>query len=70
MKLRIKSEIWDIRKQTTSNQNSKKKTRIQKNEDSVRSSWDNCKHYNICIIGVPEEGEVEQEIGNLFEKII
>ena len=28
------------------------------------------KHSNICIIGVPEGEEKEQEIGNLFEKIM
>ena len=28
------------------------------------------KNSNICIIGVPEGEEKEQEIGNLFEKIM
>ena len=65
MKLRIKSMIWHIRRQkTTSN---KKKKRIQKNEDSISSLWDNFKCSNIRIIGVPGE-EKEQEIGNLSEK--
>ena len=41
---------------------------MQKNEDSVRSLWDNLKHSNIRITGVPEGEEKEQEIGNLFEK--
>ena len=31
--------------------------RIQKNEDSVSSLWDNSKRSNICIIGVPEGKE-------------
>ena len=30
--------------------------------------WDNIKHNSICIIGVPEEEEKEQGMGNLFEK--
>ena len=30
--------------------------------------WDNFKRFNICIIGVPEGEEKEQEIGNLFKK--
>ena len=50
-----------------------KTTRRKKNKkikDSVNSLWDNLKHYDICIIGVPEGEEKEQEIGNLFEKII
>ena len=42
--------------------------RIQKNEDSVNSLWDNSKRSNICIIGVPEGREKEQEIGNIFQK--
>ena len=46
--------------------------RIQKNEDSVNSLWDNFKHSyhasNIHIIGVPEGEEIKQEIGNLYEK--
>ena len=43
--------------------------RMQKNEDSISSLSDNFKRSNIRIIGMPEE-EKEQEIGNLFEKII
>ena len=41
-------------------------TRIQKNEERLRNLWDNFKHSNIQIIGVPEEEE-EHEIENLFE---
>ena len=47
-----------------------KEERIQKNEDSVRSLWNNFKHNNIHIIGVPEGEEKEQEIRNLFEKVM
>ena len=36
MTLRIKSMIWNIRQQKTTNQNKKKKT-VQKNEDSISS---------------------------------
>ena len=55
MKLRIKSMMWNIREQETSNQNNKKKKESKKNVDSVSSLWDTFKHYNILIIGVPEE---------------
>ena len=41
-----------------------------RNEDSVSSLWDNFKRSNIRLIGVPEGEEKEQEIGNLFEKIM
>ena len=66
MTVRIKSMIWNIRKQKTTHQSN----RIQKIEDSVRRLWDNFKHSNICIIEVPEGEEKEQEIGNLFEIIM
>ena len=39
-------------------------------KDSVSSLWDNFKGPKICIIGVPEGEEKEQELGNLFEKKI
>ena len=66
--------IWNIWKQKNKKQKSKQsqqeENRIQKNEDSVSNLWDNFKHSNICIIVVPERTEKEQEIGNLFEKVI
>ena len=70
MKQRIKSEIWKMKEQKTPNQNIKKKKRIQKIEDSVRSLWDTFKHTNICILGVPKEEERKQGIENLCEKIM
>ena len=69
MKPRIKSMIWNIRKQKN-NQLEQEEKRIQKNEGSVRSLWDNFKQSTIHIIGVPEGEEKEQEIENLFEKIM
>ena len=44
--------------------------RIQKNEERLRKLWDNLKCSNIWIIGVPEGEDEDQEIENLFEKII
>ena len=46
------------------------KKRIQKNKDNISSLWNNFKQSNIHIIGVPEGEEKEQDIGNLFEKIM
>ena len=43
--------------------------RIQKREERLSNLWDNFKHSNIQIIGVPEE-EQEQEIEKLFEQIM
>ena len=45
-------------------------TRIQKNEERFRNLQDNFKRSNIQIIGVPEGEEEEQEIENIFEKIL
>ena len=42
---------------------------IQKNEDRISRFWDNFKASNICIILVLER-EKEQEIGNVFEKLV
>ena len=45
-------------------------TRIQKSEERLRNLWDNLKHFDIQIIGVPEREEQQQEIEILFEKIM
>ena len=45
-------------------------TRVTNNEERLRKPWDNFKHSNIWIIGVPEGEEEEQEMENLFEKIM
>ena len=42
----------------------------KKNEVRLRKLWEIFKYTNICIIGVPEGEEEEQEIENLFEKIM
>ena len=46
------------------------KTKIQKNEERLRNLWDNFKHFNIQIIGVPEGKKEEQETENLFQQIV
>ena len=68
---KAKNQISNLEsKEAKTNQSEQQEEkRIQKNEASVRSLWDNFKCTNICIIGVPEE-ERAQEIGNLFEKIM
>ena len=45
-------------------------TRIRKIEERLRNLWDNFKHSNILIIGMPKGEEEEQEIENLFEQIM
>ena len=43
---------------------------MKRNEDSLRDIWDNIKHTNICIIGVPEGEGREQGPEKIFEEII
>ena len=42
---------------------------IEKNKDSLRDLWDNIKHTNIHIIGIPE-GKERKDPRKLFEEII
>ena len=70
MKPRIKSIIGNIRKQKTTNSEQQEEKRIQSNEDTLSSLWDNFKRSNIHLIGLPEGEEEEQEIGNPLEKIM
>ena len=46
MRPRIKSTIWNTRKEKAFNQNGRNK-KIQNNEDRLRNLWDNFKHSNI-----------------------
>ena len=64
MKLRIKSMVWNIKVKNNQPEQQEEK-RIQKNKDSVSSLWDNFKHSNIRIIGVPKGEEKEKKTGNL-----
>ena len=47
-----------------------KEKRMKRNEDSLRDLWDNIKHNNIRIIGVPEGEETEKGPEKIFEEII
>ena len=47
-----------------------KEKRMKRNEDSLRDLWDNIKHNNVCIIGVPEGEEREKGPEKIFEEII
>ena len=42
---------------------------MKRNEDSLRDRWNNIKHTNIRILGVPEE-EKEKGSEKIFEEII
>ena len=44
--------------------------RMKRIEDSFRGLWDNIKHANILIIGIPEEEEINKGYNKTFEEII
>ena len=48
----------------------KKEKRILKNEDNIRDLWDNVKHTNIQIIGVPEKEDKKKGHEKRLEEII
>ena len=52
---------------TTSEQNKEK--RMKRIEDSLRDHWNNIKHTNIQIIGVPKEEEKKKWTEKIFEEI-
>ena len=43
---------------------------MKRDEDSLRDLWDNIKHTNIRIIGIPEGEEREKRPKKIFEEII
>src|SRR5574337_764500 len=47
-----------------------KEKRIKRNEDNLRDLQDNIKHYNIRIIGVPEEEDKKKDHKKILEEII
>ena len=66
-----KNQINDLEhKGEKHDQTEQKEKSIQKNAGSISSLWDNFKYSNIFIIGVTQTEKKEQEIGNLFEKIM
>ena len=44
--------------------------RMKRTEDNLRDLWNNIKHTNIQIIGVPEEEETKKGYEKIFEEII
>ena len=51
-------------------QRGKKEKRMRRNEDNLRDLWDNFKHPNIRIIGVPEEKDKKKDHEKILEEII
>ena len=47
----------------------KKEKRIKRNEDNLRDFWDNVKHPNTQIIGVPEEEDKKKDHEKMLAEI-
>ena len=62
------SDLEDKMLEITEREQNKEK-RMKRIENSLRDLWDNIKHTNIRIIGVPEE-EKKKEPEKIFEEII
>ena len=63
------SELEDKMVGITSEEQNKVK-RMKRTEDGLRDIWDNIKHTNIWIIGVPEEEEKKKGYEKNFEEMI
>ena len=64
-----KSELEDKMVEMTVMEQNKEK-RMQRNENRIRDLWDNTKHINIWIIGIPKEEKKEKGYEKIFEKTI
>ena len=63
------SELEDKVVEITSEEQNKVK-RMKRTENTLKDLWDNIKHINILIIGVPEEKEKKKGYEKNFEEII
>ena len=63
-KLGLKSMLWNRRKEEALNWERMKTQEFKENEERLRNPWNNFKHSDIQIIGVPEGEEKEKEIEN------
>ena len=63
------SDLEDRKVELTAAEPNKEK-RMKRNEDSLRDHWDNIKHMDIHIIGIPEGEEREKGPKKIFEEII
>ena len=62
------SEMEDRVVEITATEKNKEK-RMKKSEESLRDLWDNIKHTNIRIIGVPQGGEREKDQRKYLERL-
>ena len=63
------SELEDKMVEITSEEQNKVE-RMKRTVDSLRDLWNNIKHTNIWILGVPEEEEKKKGYEKIFEEIV
>ena len=63
------SEVEDVMVETNESERKKEK-RIKRNEDNLRDLWDNVKHPNIRIKGVPGEEDKKKDHEKILEIIV
>ena len=61
---------WKIQWWEKTSEEQNKVKRMKRTEDSLRDLWDNIKHTNIRIIGVPEAKEKKKGYEKIFEEIM
>ena len=59
---------WKYKEAKTNQSEQQEEKRIQKNEDSVRSLWDNFSRSNICIEGCQKEKRKSKKLEIYFKK--
>ena len=64
------SDLEDRMVEITAMEQNNEKKKCKKKEDNIQDLWDNIKHTNVHIIGVPEGKEREKEPKKIFEEII
>ena len=62
------SDLEDRMLEFTAAEQNKEK-RMKRNEDRLRDLWDNIKHTNIHIIGVPEEKRERKGLGKYLKRL-
>ena len=62
------SDLEDRMVEFTAEEQNKEK-RMKRNEDSLRDLWDNIKHNNIRIIGVPEEKRERKDLRKYLKRL-
>ena len=61
--------MWKTHVEITDVEQNKEK-RMKRIEDSLKELWDNFKHTNVCIIGMPEGEKRDKGPEKIFEDII